>query len=106
MNKSHEQWQSLLPFYVARQLSDDEQINLENHLINCTECADLLTDGKEIAKSVRIRAQRATSLPLLRMPQHTSPSRFRAALGVSVLLGAAIIFILIMQHTIILPQYG
>lgn len=62
----HEQWQDLMPFYLAGTLSRAEAAALESHLAGCAECQLALNEWRIIAEVVKAEGQmRARALPPL-----------------------------------------
>ena len=106
MNKSHEDLQSLLPFFVANQLTANEQQMIEQHLLQCSECYASFNEWQQIAEAVQLRAQCARSLPLLRVPQPTLPLQRRLAfMGLAVLSIGLLLILLMQQLVFVQPQY-
>jgi tetratricopeptide (TPR) repeat protein len=106
MNKSHEDLQSLLPFYAANQLSINEQHLVEQHLVQCPDCYVALNEWKQIANAVKLHAHRARSLPPLHMPQRTMSLQWRlAVMGIAVLSFGVLLILLMPQLVFVLPQY-
>src|SRR4051812_19117902 len=77
----HNNWEELLPFYIAGTLSKPEAARLENHLAGCEECRKSLEEWRAIASVVRADAASQLSVlpPLspqvLRLAAQQSASR-------------------------------
>ncbi|MFN8452756.1 MAG: zf-HC2 domain-containing protein, partial [Anaerolineae bacterium] len=52
----HNNWEELLPFYIAGTLPKNETTRLENHLSRCDECRRSLDEWRLIADVVRADA--------------------------------------------------
>ncbi len=62
----HQEWQELIPFYVAQTLPPDEIRRFEAHLANCDSCQSEIDDWRGIASAVwREADDAARSLPPL-----------------------------------------
>ena len=70
----HNQWEEMLPFYVAGSLPKPEAKRLEYHLEHCAECSRSLNDWRLVADAVR-----AEAASLLRDLPPLSPEVLRAA---------------------------
>src|SRR5262245_14987269 len=62
----HEQWEDLIPFYVAQTLAPYEVTALERHLNTCATCQTSVREWSYLATAVREEAARqARELPPL-----------------------------------------
>src|SRR6185436_11959794 len=52
----HEQWEDLIPFYVAQSLAPFEVIALERHLNTCALCQTSVREWSYLATAVREQA--------------------------------------------------
>jgi hypothetical protein len=60
----HQAWESLLPFYLARTLTEYEAHALEAHLSTCASCRQALEDWRAIANATHhVAAQRSQQTP-------------------------------------------
>ena len=48
----HQQWEDLIPFYIARTLPAEESRALEQHLAQCTHCQQTVNEWRVIASGV------------------------------------------------------
>jgi uncharacterized protein YraI len=53
----HENWQELIPFYIAGSLTKAEAQKLERHLSKCIYCRQVLDDWRTIGRVVRAEAE-------------------------------------------------
>ncbi|MCA9893884.1 MAG: zf-HC2 domain-containing protein [Anaerolineae bacterium] len=56
---THQDWQEMIPFYIAQTLSPDETTALEGHLATCVACRREVNEWRQVASAVWFEADDA-----------------------------------------------